>query len=140
MKGRNSRLVSSFLNISFVRTPRSLALDFHDALVEWPVSSISCSYLAHFPTSALKFLSKNVSYIFFQKTLLWKCFLYFLEKAFLIFRKRNFLTFWERYIQSPVIFRTRKHIQNPNRTRGIFRTLSNIHDGTFCKNSSLAHS
>ena len=33
------------------------------------------------------------------------------------------------------------YIQNHSmvRTRGIFRTLSNICDGTFCKNSYLAH-
>ena len=53
--------------------------------------------------------------------------------------------FRQRYIQNPSIFRTLTylgpwHIQNPGifRARGIFRTLSNIYDGTFCKNRYLA--
>ena len=41
----------------------------------------------------------------------------------------NFLIFQERFIQNPDTFRT----------QGIFRTLSNIYDQTFCKNSYLVH-
>ena len=86
-------------------------------------NSISCSGMTHYLASALKiFLWKNFLY-FLLKNLIWKSFLYFLKKAFLIFRKRNFLIFRERYIQNS----------------GIFRTVSNICDGIFCKNSSLTH-
>ena len=59
-------------------------------------------------------------------------FLIFLQKTFQIFRKWNFLVFWEKYIQNPSIFRTKGIF----RIRGILRKLSNIYDGTFCKNSS----
>ena len=51
------------------------------------------------------------------------------EKVSYIFLKKVFLIFWEKYIQNHGIFRT----------RSIFRTLSNIYDGTFCKNSYLAY-
>ena len=66
------------------------------------------------------------------------------KKAFQIFRKRElsyfflkkrFFIFRERYIQNPAIFRSK----SISRTRGKFRTLSNIYDGMFCKNSYLAH-
>ena len=70
-----------------------------------------------------------------------------------IFLKNLFLVFWERYVQNPDIFKTRSILRNlayleleaysqPSifRTRDIFRTLSNIYDGTFCKNSYQAHS
>ena len=50
------------------------------------LSSLICSYPAHFLASALKTF-------FPKKTLVWKSFLYFLKTAFLIFRKRNFLIF-----------------------------------------------
>ena len=58
------------------------------------------------------------------------------EKVFYIFskktlRKQHLLIFQERYIQNPDIFTTSSIF----RTRGKFRTLSNIYDGTFCKNT-----
>ena len=51
------------------------------------------------------------------------------EKNYLYFRKQNFLIFQERYIQNPAIITI----------CDIFRTLSNIYDGTFCKHSYPAH-
>ena len=79
-------------------------------------------YLAHFLASALKkTCSEKVSYIFskksppnFQET----------ELSY-IFLKQVFLIFRERYIQNPSVFRT----------SGIFRTLSDIYDEKFSKNS-----
>ena len=57
------------------------------------------------------------------------------EIFFLHFRKWNFLIFRERIIQNPDIFKNKKHIQNHGifRIRDIFRTLSIIYDGKFCK-------
>ena len=66
----------------------------------------------------------------FQEMEIPKKSLYFRKRNFLLyFRKQNFLIFRERYIQNSGIFKT----------RNIFRTLSNIYDETFCKNSYLAH-
>ena len=65
-----------------------------------------------------KTCSEQVSYIFSKRAPLFsrdETFLYFLKKS--------------SSYQNPGIFRT----------RDIFRTLSNIYDGTFCKNSYLAH-
>ena len=61
--------------------------------------------------------------IFFPKRSCSEKFSYIFSKKppALIFRKRNFLILRERYIQNPGIFRT----------RGIFRTLSNIYYGMF---------
>ena len=74
-------------------------------------------------------LSGLISYIFFLL-------LYFLKKkTFLIFRKRNFLITQERYIHNPGTFRTRSIFRN----WGIFKTLSNIYDGTSWKNTYLVH-
>ena len=63
-------------------------------------------------------------------------------KKFLYFPKQNFLVFQEPelcYISKKVYLEA-LHIQNFGifKTRDIFRTLSNIYDGTFCKNSYLA--
>ena len=69
---------------------------------------------------------------FFLKNLLIKSFLYFLKNAFLIFGKRKLSYFFLKKVF--VIFRE-SYIQNPI----IFRTLPNIYDGTFCKNSYLSH-
>ena len=89
---------------------------------------------ALFGLSPQIFSLKNFLFFFLEK-LLWKSFLYFLKKVFLIFRKQNFLIFRERYSQNPGTFRTR----SISRTRDIFWTLSNIYDGTFCKNIYLVH-
>ena len=89
------------------------------------LSSLICSYPAHFLASALKTF-------FPKKALVWKSFLYFLKTAFLIFRKRNFLIFSKK--KKFLIFRE-GYIQNPI----VFRTLANIYDRTFCKNSYLPH-
>ena len=69
---------------------------------------------------------------FFLKNLFRKSFFYFVKKAFLIFRKRKLSYFFLKKVF--VIFRE-SYIQNPI----IFRTLPNIYDGTFCKNSYLSH-
>ena len=78
-------------------------------------------FLIFFPK---KTCSEKVSYIFSKKSF------------YNFFRKRNFLIFQERYIRNPSIFRT----------RSMLRTLVysepeaySEHDGTFCKNSYLAH-
>ena len=89
---------------------------------------------ALFGLSPQIFSLKNFLFFFLEK-LLWKSFLYFLKKVFLIFSKQNFLIFRERYSQNPGTFRTR----SISRTRDIFWTLSNIYDGTFCKNIYLVH-
>ena len=89
---------------------------------------------ALFGLSPQIFSLKNFLFFFLEK-LLWKSFLYFLKKVFLIFRKQNFLIFRERYSQNPGTFRTR----SISRTRDIFWALSNIYDGTFCKNIYLVH-
>ena len=36
-------------------------------------------------------------------------------------------------------FQKRLHEQEDNPSRGVFRTLSSIYDGTFCKNSSYSN-
>ena len=69
-----------------------------------------------------------------------------------ILRNGIFLYFGKGIFKTRGIFRTRSifkslkylepwHIQNHSilRTWGIFRTLPNIYDGTFCKNSYLEH-
>ena len=97
----------------------------------------------HFQASAPKFFFLKKFLILFPKRAALKKFLIFSQKKPLIFRKGNFLIFRER---NPSIFRTNSifrtltylepwHIQN----HGIFRTLSNIYNGTFCKNSYLEH-
>ena len=95
--------------------------------------------------------------IFFPKKSTLKKFLTFSQKSpqfsgnrnpekVLIFQEVELCYISERYIRNPNIFRTLTylepwHIQNYGicRTRDIFRTLSNIYDGMFCKNSYLAH-
>ena len=88
------------------------------------LSSLICSYPAHFLASALKTF-------FPKKALVWKSFI-FSENSFsnfqktelsYIFEKKKFLIFREGYIQNPIVF----------------RTLANIYDRTFCKNSYLPH-
>ena len=102
---------------------------------QYDKSSRLQGYLAYFPASALKvFPSKKFLIFFPKKTCSERVSYIFSKKAFLIFRKRNFFVFRKVYsepwrIQNPGIFRN----------RGIFRTLSNIYDGTFCKNSYLAY-
>ena len=99
-------------------------------------------YLTHFLASPLKIFPKKN----FLKKLTLKRFLIFSQKrpplfsgngTFLknIFLKKVFLIFRERYTQNPGKFRTRSIF----RTQGSFRTLSNICDRTFSKNSCLAH-
>ena len=87
--------------------------------ISW-VSSIKSSFLVYVLASALKILLWK--HIYFLKNLLWKCFLYLIKKSFSnfqdtelchIFFRKVFLLFQEKYIQNPVIFRT----------RSIFRTL-----------------
>ena len=75
-----------------------------------------------------KTFSLNKFLIFFpKKSLVGKKFKYFLKKAFLIFRKQNFLILRERYVHNTGIFKT----------RGIFRTMSNIYFEMFWK--EIAH-
>ena len=74
------------------------------------------------------------------------------SKNYLCFRKRNFLVFRERYSQHIQTFQHMFSTYNPSifRGRSIFRTIAylepaafgklpSIYDGTFCKNSYLAH-
>ena len=73
--------------------------------------------------SPQKFSLKEFFIFLFKKTCSEKFSYIFSKTTFPILRKRNFLIFRKRYIQNP----------------GTFRTLSNIYDGTFCKNSYLEH-
>ena len=78
----------------------------------------------HFLASALEInLKKNFLYFFLKKSDL-KKFLLFSQKSFSNFQKNELS-----YIQYP----------STVRTRSIFRTLLNIYDGTFCKNSCLTN-
>ena len=67
------------------------------------------------------------------------------DGTFLYFRRRNFLILAEMelsYILGKVYSEPKAYLELNHgifRTQGIFRTLSNIYDGTFCKNSYLVH-
>ena len=68
----------------------------------------------HFLASGLNIFPKIILIFLTKKTCSERFSYIFSKKAFLISRKRNFLIFQERYIQNPIIFRT----------RSIFRTLA----------------
>ena len=85
-------------------------------------SSILWRYLAYFPASAQNFFPKKFLIFFPKKTCSEKVPYIFSKKKNSLFLG-NGTTFRERYIQNHGVFRT----------RGIFRTLSNIGDGMFWK-------
>ena len=96
-------------------------------------SSIICSYLEHFPVSALKIFPQKI-YDIFSCAALKKCII-FSQKNFSNFQETELFYISGKYIQNPGLFRTRKIF----RTQDILRTLSNVYDGIFCKNSHLVH-
>ena len=76
------------------------------------------------PNALFGLSPQNFSLIFFLKKSDLKKFLIFSQKSYSNFQETELS-----YTQNHSMFRT----------RGIFRTLSNIYDGMFCKNSYVAH-
>ena len=100
-----------------------------------------CSYLAHFSASALQIFPLKKFFIYFFKKASLKKFFIFSQKIFFKFQETELSYVFLKVYSEPQHIQNQKHIQNPGifRTRGICRTLLNICDGTFCKNSYLAH-